>query len=200
MPTLEEIRARETSPDTYAHAERMAELVTRQADGPAMRKLAENAKRASSTTAKIYLMRDLAAELAKATKGAVPCKSGCNHCCHMATLVSVQEAKLIAKETGRKLTMPRKYNEFERYRRDYEGIPCPMLKDGRCESYSSRPFACRIHYVMDRDNTLCEIHPGVAIRAPHLNVNQYETAYVDAFGDPLAMQYADIREYFPSKP
>lgn len=196
MPTLEEIRARETSPDTYAHAERMAELVTRQANGTAMKKLAENAKRAASTTAKIYLMRDLAAELAKATKGAVPCKAGCNHCCHMATLVSVQEAKLIAKETGLKLTLPRKYNEFARYRRDFEGVPCPMLKDNKCSVYSSRPFACRIHYVMDRDNMLCEIRPGELIRAPHLNVNEYEASYTAAFGDPLAMRYADIREYF----
>lgn len=196
MPTLDEIRARERDPETYRYAERMANQVTLQADGAAMKRLAASAQRASSTAAKIYLMRDLAAELAKATKGAVPCKEGCHHCCNMATLVSVQEAKLIAKETGKKLTLPRKYNDFARYQRDFEGIPCPMLKDGKCDIYSARPYACRIHYVMDRDNTLCEIHPGQGIRAPHLNVSDYEIVYVNAFGTPLDMQYADIREYF----
>ena len=196
MPTLEEIRERESSPDTYLYALAMTEKVSNQIDSAAARRLAESAQRAKSVTAKWFLLRDLAGELAKATVGAVPCKTGCHHCCKMATLVSVQEAKLIAKETGKKLTLPRKYNDFARYQRDYEGVACPMLQDGQCSIYANRPYACRVHYVMDRDAMLCEIRPGINIRAPHLDPTRYEQAYVAAFGDPLSMQYADIREYF----
>ncbi len=201
MPTLEEIRELETSEETYRIANAKAAQVGARVDANALRRIREQAIKAKSTTAKLYLMRDLAGELAKATAGVVACKDGCHHCCKMATAVSVQEAQLIAKETGAKLHMPKEFNQFARMRELYEAVPCTFLKEGRCGIYSSRPYACRVHYTMDRDDMLCEIHPGHAIKAPHLNTTEYEMSYVQALaGDnPLKMQYADIREFFPNK-
>jgi hypothetical protein len=53
-----------------------------------------------------------------------------------------------------------------------------------------------VHVSVDADNLLCEIVPGVKIRSPNLNVSGYDTAFVQAFGGALSMQYADIREFF----
>lgn len=199
MATLEEIRARERDPATFLASRATADLIHDRVDHAAQLRIAEQARKARSTTAKIYLLRDLSNELAKATEGLVPCKAGCNHCCKMATAVSMQEAKLIAKETGLKLHTPKRYNDFRNMRVAYDGVPCSMLKDGVCSIYASRPFACRVHYVVDRDNLLCEIHPGVSIRAPHLAITDYDMLYVQAMADgqPQDMLYADIREFFP---
>lgn len=202
MPTLEEVREREASQETYRTASANAAKIGARIDDVTQRRLREQAIKAKSTTAKLYLMRDLAAELAKAAEGVVACKSGCDHCCKMATCVSVQEAQLIARETGAKLHTPKQYNHFDAMRKQFEGVPCTFLKDGRCSIYASRPYACRIHYTMDRDSMLCEIRPGEKIRAPHLNTTDYEKTYVQALGNgnPLSMQYADIREFFPNQP
>jgi hypothetical protein len=53
-----------------------------------------------------------------------------------------------------------------------------------------------VHVSVDADNLLCEIVPGVKIRAPSVNVSWYDTAFVTAFGGALTMKYADIREFF----
>lgn len=200
MSDMEKIRARERDPATLEAAGALASLVTARANVREMVRLREQALRSRSSTAKIYHLRELAGELAKATEGIAPCRAGCSHCCHMPTLISVPEARLIASETGRKLTMPAKFNQFSSYKERFEGVPCVFLQDNRCQVYASRPFACRIHYSLDRDNTLCEVHPGLEIRSPSLNVNDYDATYCEALGPAIIMQFADIREFFgPTK-
>lgn len=198
MSTLEEALARQADPAMLSEAAERTALIDLRIDRRAQQRAADQARKAKSVTAKIYHLHDLAKELAKAATGITPCKAGCHHCCNMATLVSLPEAKLIAKTTGMKMHMPARFNQFDRYLEDFEGKPCPMLKDGRCSIYEQRPFACRIHYSVDRDNLLCQIRPGHTIRSPSINVDGYEREYVNTVGNGAAhlMQYADIREYF----
>lgn len=196
MATLAEIRVRETSPETYEIAEQKAIEVNKRMNREAALAAGNQALRAKSVTAKVHLLRDMAGELAKATQGVVACKSGCNHCCHMATCLTLDEAKVIAKETGLKLHMPKRFNDFEAMRKEFNRVPCSMLKDGKCSIYASRPFSCRVHYTMDRDAMLCEIHDE-AIRAPSLNVKDYNNAYNKVLDQQLSGKYADIREFFP---
>lgn len=197
MPSMEEIRARERDPAVQAAAEATIDKINARTNPRELNRLKDQALRAKSTTSKIIRLRELAGELAKATTGVVACRAGCSHCCKMATLVSVPEAQLIAKETGRKPSVPAAYNQFPTYQATYNGVPCTFLKDGQCSIYAYRPFACRIHYTMDSENTLCEITPGVKVIAPHLNVNEYDMVYCETLGPAHQMKFADIREFFP---
>lgn len=158
-------------------------------------------------TGKVIWLRQVTALLAVATKGYVPCKAGCSHCCHMATLVTVEEAQAIAAATGRKMTMPppevlnRTDDDIELDRKEYEGVPCTFLKDDQCSIYATRPHACRIHYSVDHDNLLCQIVPGHhEIRTPMVDPRQFNLLHLMTYDDPRAVRFADIRAFFPAEP
>lgn len=197
MADMEAIRARGADPDMLVEAQKRSDAIYARIDTVAGQKLAELAKAANSKQAKVVLLRQLADGVVKASSGIAPCKKGCNHCCKMATLVSVQEAEVIARETGAKLTMPARFNQFGgELQEKYEGVACTFLTEQGCSIYAQRPYACRVHVSVDADNLLCEIVPGVKIRSPNLNAASYDTAFVKAFGGALTMKYADIREFF----
>lgn len=197
MADMELIRARTADPDMLPLAQARYEAIFARIDPVEAGKLAEQAKAAHSKGAKVHLLRQLADGVVKAAAGIAPCTKGCNHCCKMATLVSVQEAEVIARETGAKMTMPARFNQFGKVMQEqHEGVPCTFLTAQGCSIYAQRPFACRVHYSVDADNLLCEIVPGVKIRSPNFNAQEYDTAFVEAFGGALTMKYADIREFF----
>jgi Fe-S-cluster containining protein len=204
MADLAKIRARENDPAMFEHAERMAMQLNQRIDSAGMRALGLQAKAAKSPKAKVILLRQMADKLGEAAQGLVPCRKGCNHCCHMATMIHLGEAEAIAKATGTKMTMPKAFNvdlaNVEKLRNRYDGVPCRFLVAGSCSIYAERPLACRLHIVVDRDNTLCEIVPGEKIRVPMVDTIKYDWAISDAWGGPLEMRYADIREFFPPKP
>jgi Fe-S-cluster containining protein len=122
----------------------------------------------------------------------------------MATMVHLDEAKAIAAATGAKMVTPKRFNVdlmyVDKVRARYDGVPCRFLVGGACSIYAERPLACRTHVVVDPDNLLCEIVPGQKIRVPMLDLKQVDWAISDAFGGPLEMKWADIREYFPPQP
>lgn len=156
---------------------------------------------------KVVWLRRVSAILAEATKGYVPCKAGCAHCCHMATLVTIEEAEAIAAATGRKMTMPppevlnRSDDEIKLDRAEYEGVPCTFLKDGQCSIYQHRPHACRVHYSLDHDSLLCRIVPGHdEIRTPMVNPAQFNLLHMMTYDDPRTVRFADIRAFFPPGP
>lgn len=197
MADLKRIRAREADPEAHAHRLRMIDAFNRRVDPKTQTALTDRAAKAASPRAKVILMRQAADNLIKAASGLSPCKKGCSHCCKMATLVSLEEAQLMAKETGTPLTMPSRFNAFEEYRRKYEAVPCTFLVNNACSIYAARPMACRLHIVLEIDNTVCEIVPGEKIIAPTINVHMYDKKFCEAFGDPAGMKFADIREWFP---
>ena len=201
MADMELIRARTADPDMLVQAQARYEAMYARIDPVEAGKLAGQAKAAMSKGAKMFYLNKLADGVVKAAAGIAPCKKGCNHCCKMATLVSIQEAQVIAIETGAKMTMPARFNQFgEIMQQQHAGVPCTFLTDEGCSIYEQRPFACRVHYSVDADNLLCEMVPGETIRSPNFNAQEYDEAFVAAFGGALTMKYADIREFFVPKP
>lgn len=203
MADLAAIRAREADPAMYEHAERVNAMINARIDNKGMNALANQAVAANSVKTKVILLRRMADKLGEAGRGLVPCRKGCSHCCHMATLVHLDEAKLIAAATGARMVTPKAFNvdimHVEKLRNRYDGVACRFLVNGACSIYEHRPLACRLHLVVDRDETLCEIVPGEKIVTPMIDTLQYDMAITKAFGGPLNMKYADIREYFPPK-
>jgi Fe-S-cluster containining protein len=112
----------------------------------------------------------------------------------MATQLTVEEAELIARETGAKLTMPKRFNDVEAIRAKYTGVACTFLTPKGCSIYAQRPYSCRVVFSIDRDETLCAIVPGEIINTPSLNYRAYNDVFVEVFDGRLL--YADIREFF----
>lgn len=193
---LAAIRAREADPATLASATKVADAITERLElmRPQTEALKQRAARAGSPRAKVILMRELADGVGAAARGLAPCKAGCNHCCYMPVLVGPEEAAQIAKDTGAPLAKPALSGVAKMH---YSGSACTFLTPGGCAIYAHRPYACRLHYAVDRDNTLCQIVPGESIRSPHLNVGEYDIAYVTTFPVTLAKGFADVREFFP---
>lgn len=204
MADLEMIREAEKDPARHEHAVRVTQQINARLDLRGMEALGTQAMNAKSPKAKIILLRQMTDKIVEAAKGLAPCRKGCNHCCHMATLVHLEEAQAIAKATGAKMTMPKAFNvelwNVEKLRARYDGVACRFLVNGACSIYAERPLACRMHVIVDRDNLLCEIVPGQKIRVPMLDTKEVDWAISNAWGGPLEMKYADIREFFPPTP
>lgn len=203
MADLKAIRARENDPAMFEHAQKMTDVLNSRLDMAGMSALANQAKAAKSPRAKVILLREMADKLGEASKGLTPCKKGCSHCCHMATMIHLDEARAIEKATGVKMTLPKAFNVdiqyVEKLRARYDGVACRFLVAGACSIYAERPLACRLHVIVDRDSILCEIVPGEKIKVPMVDTRQVDWAISNAYGGPLEMKYADIREFFPPK-
>jgi Fe-S-cluster containining protein len=198
MTDLATIRAREADPGLDERAQRVSDKIFARIDQQRVRMFGRMAQVLPNPADKLQVLNDMAGELGKAARDLVPCSRGCSKCCHMATMLTAQEATLIAQQTGARLAEPQVYfsgadGEHERY----AGQPCPFLKNDVCSIYQHRPFACRVHVHIDRDNTLCQVVPGERIRVPMLDTMEFDTRYVAAFGGPFSAKLADIREFFP---
>ena len=133
------------------------------------------------------------------------CKRGCSACCHMATLVSLPEAEMIAKAVGVKMRMPKRWPFFSPRtgaamdaRDDFaasfhaESKPCTFLVNNECSIYEHRPLACRIHLNMGANAEPCQM--DAARETAMLNLHSLDDAYA-MIGRTTQLQ--DIREYFP---
>ena len=78
--------------------------------------------------------------------GALRCGPGCGDCCHRSLeLLPIEVRRLVA--AARRLPgedRARILRAARRARRDPQA-PCPLLRDGRCQTYVSRPVVCRCH-------------------------------------------------------
>lgn len=193
---MKAIREREADPAVYEHAEKVGRYLTERMDPAAQRALRDQAQRAKSPKTKVILLRQMADQLGTVAAPVMACKAGCSHCCYMPAMIGATEAAQIARETGAPMSTPA-YQYPPKGNTAFDGVACTFLVDGGCSIYANRPFACRIHFIVDRDNTLCEIVPGEDIQAPHLDVDNYHFSYVQAFGAPEMRQMADVREFFP---
>lgn len=201
---LELVRARQADPQTDANARARAAAVSKRLRDLYANELAlalQNEKRPGK---KFIWLHKIGNALGKAMEGIAPCRDGCSDCCHMATLISKQEAEAISKATGKPMSIPPREvftrHDVEVERVQYKGVPCTMLKDGRCSIYAQRPWACRIHYSMDSDALLCKIRKDVEIEAMHFDARQFNMLYILAHGPAekfFDMEMADIREFFP---
>lgn len=103
-------------------------------------------------------LNDSIIALAERQNMKVACFKGCHWCCHQAVYAnsyelhflsekmkekfSADELAEILKKTEEKSSVTSKLTEEQILK--YKS-PCPLLKDGACSSYSTRPMACRIY-------------------------------------------------------
>lgn len=144
---------------------------------------------ASSSRKAIFWLRKSADAFNQAYAAHAACRAGCNHCCHIPVSVSEPEARLIATETGLPLSLRRGHVSLEA---GYDN-PCPLLVNGQCSAYNSRPLACRIHVNLDQDDMLCHLLPGASVPVPYADKRFIAAEVVAQF---KRTAFADIREWF----
>lgn len=162
---------------------------------PEMKRMRDRAILEPHPRQKIIWLWRITQPLKEATNGLVPCKKGCAHCCHIPVLMHYHEAATISKLTGRKMRALDSYTAEANFH--YTGTPCPFLEENRCSIYQSRPFACRVHYSLDRDESRCVL-TGERQSVPYLNRKAFDMAYVNAIGTDNDIRVADIRDFFPA--
>lgn len=194
-PDLAKIREREADPNTIKKAEARLEVFQQRVNVDRLNELAFMAQKATTPQAKIIMLRRVADSLAEPMKGVAPCTKGCNSCCHIPVALTQVEAEHIAKETGAKLSKPRKMSH--KADRSMNGTRCTFLTRDGCSIYEFRPYTCRVHYSLDQDSLLCKIIPGEDIKAPYMNPHQYNILFLGTlFNEPPKV--ADIRSFFPN--
>ena len=155
---------------------------------------------------KIYWLRQLADTFADAVAPHAACTDGCSGCCYQPVSLTLQEAQVIARETGLPMQMPAAWSTGPVLQ--YVGQPCPFLRDARCTIYEHRPLVCRVIFNMDKDALLCQMVPGSRSRAPYADPSVHKELYVRAHLGRVksdeemrsalqGLQMADLREFFP---
>jgi Fe-S-cluster containining protein len=130
--------------------------------------------------------------LARAPRGAVACKAGCDHCCHVVVAVTAPEALTILDYLKRTLGAPaltqltarvaefhertRALSSDQRFSPEY---PCVFLEAGRCSIYEVRPFACRGMNSLDAGE--CETR----LRDPAVRADFVENGGGHLFVEPI---------------
>lgn len=146
---------------------------------------------------RLRLLRDLADEITEHAREYSPCRKGCNHCCHMATMVSEPEAAMIGALIHKSPKKPKQWADF----RDKDAIAdaflgagkaCSFLDNGVCSIYEHRPLACRVHMSMGASSAACEMDQTRTL--PLLNLSELDKAYAMI---SATLHMADIRAYFP---
>lgn len=197
---MDKVRERVADPAFWTGAEARGKKIEANLRASPVNLMAEALQDAQTAERRVFWLRSITATLGVAAAGIVPCKAGCDACCHMATMISVHEADRIAKHTARpRLDAPDRDNkdDIEDDKTRYSGVPCAFLVDHKCSIYGERPHVCRVHYTVDRDNLLCQIVPGEAVNMPMIDNMSMNMLALIADGDPADAKMADIRDYFP---
>lgn len=85
----------------------------------------------------------------------ITCRRGCSHCCYYPVTISIWEGVSLYRALKREGIWKRQFKaSLEHHARLtfgtapetwlMAGIPCPLLVDGMCSAYASRPFRCRV--------------------------------------------------------
>ncbi len=102
---------------------------------------------------------DVVAELSQSVSRQIDCKK-CGNCCRSLTVSPDYQdiSNLAAALELETLEFKRKY-----MKRDEEGDmvfkqrPCPLLKDGLCSAYDSRPKTCRTYPHLEKNNVIARL-------------------------------------------
>lgn len=109
----------------------------------------------------------------------VACAAGCTACCHDnprnvtgVELRRLHDAVLALPGAGSILSrfaaLAAQSTDPDTWRK--RGVPCPLLRDGRCAAYAARPVACRSFHALTPAEWCSPGHPRYAERVnPHLD-------------------------------
>jgi Fe-S-cluster containining protein len=182
-------------------------------DYAAEARLRSTARRARTSAKRlIWLQRaaDLVQDVVLASK-AVPCGSGCSHCCAIPVAITQAEAFAIADFaklprpsqpaaaiTGRGVLAQEQMVEDARDEAAlaHMGEPCTFLADGgHCSVYPARPLACRLHFSLSTNSDDCR--PDYLGQSPRLDVFDRNLDNILTLG--LSQPVADIRDWFAQR-
>jgi Fe-S-cluster containining protein len=128
----------------------------------------------------------------------VACEAGCHFCCHLRVEIRPYEAFVLAHHVRTSLTATQqaalsaaleanlaRIAPLTSEQHVRAGIPCALLKDGRCSVYAARPAACRKYYSI----SLATCHAAHAQpHAPLGGAIEHDT--VRLAGNAIALGYA----------
>lgn len=122
------------------------------------------------------------------------CKKGCSHCCYQAVAISQWEAQRISEFSGVPMGQVHANALRDNIVAEFSGVACPFLKDDFCTIYDVRPMACRMHFNMSDDPSLCDIKNNPGASVPMFNFLPMEFAAATLL---VELPFADIRNFFP---
>lgn len=119
-----------------------------------------------------------------------PCRKECYHCCHYSLAVTELEVQFIEK------TNDIKRNEKRLTTSDLHGTPCPLMQEGICTVYQSRPFACRKRVAMARSSDWCRAEIVTDHQLPMIHFEEIDRSFDLIVLHSQLIKSADIREFF----
>ncbi len=195
-------------PRMHERAQQQVRLASERAhaDEPRVRGLLKQLDKAPRIQHRIFWLRQLADAFGDAVGPYSACQAGCDACCRQPVALTLQEAEVIARETGARLQQPSTWSAKGEER--HVGQPCSFLVDSRCTIYEHRPMVCRLMFSMDTDDLLCHRVPGALSHMPYADYSQHKELYIRAHLGKVKsdaemqqglqrLKLADIREFFP---
>jgi Fe-S-cluster containining protein len=184
---------------------KLASLAVDASAGP----LLKASQKAKTVAQRVIWLQRAASAWAKPMEAVTACRTGCSHCCHIPATISLVEAQLLGRASGRVPSAPRRsirvtdensmeaLAAMERQLQAGPLAPCPFLRAGRCSVYEVRPMACRTLLNLDDDDLLCRHAEEGPADVPYADATKLKAF---AFMAQPGTQYADIREFFPGVP
>jgi uncharacterized protein len=150
----------------------------------------------SSPLNKLRTLFEFMAQVSEVVGKFIPCKKGCNSCCHYPVSLTPLEIELI--ETDFKV----KRVDAPFPASDFHGTPCPFLLNGCCSIYKSRPFVCRRHVALTRTSFWCHPDRSNKHEFPKIVFSEIDRVYMSVSGAAEANTVFDIRQAFvaPKRP
>ena len=169
--------------------------------------LIKASQKAKTVAQRVIWLQRAASAWAKPMKEVSACRMGCSHCCHIPVTISLVEAQLLGRASGRTPNPPDRsirltdqssleaLDAMERQLHDGPLTPCPFLRVGRCSVYEHRPMACRTLLNLDDDDLLCRHAEGAEAEVPYADARKLKGFALMA---QPGTQYADIWDFFPA--
>jgi len=142
---------------------------------------------------KLELLYDFMDEISEFVTPFTACKQDCNHCCNYDVSVSELEVSYI--EKSQKVKSLASEISFKQA----SGTPCPLLENGKCTIYSSRPFTCRRRIIMTNTAKWCEVDPSFEDKFSKICFSEIDRSYHLIVLESKQHNQQDIREWFASK-